>query len=57
MAQDKTRHSDYERGYLAAIKDAEGCIEKKLPHYGEAYERLLMDVRDDIGFLSHREFN
>lgn len=51
MAQDKTRHSDFERGYRAAISDAVKVVEERLPHYGDGYERLLIDVRDGITIL------
>lgn len=39
-------------GYEQAKADAVKIIEAKLPHYGEGYERLLIDVRDEINLLS-----
>lgn len=41
-------------GYEQAKADAAQVIEAKLPHYGEAYERLLVDVRDEINLLKPR---
>ncbi len=43
---DDIRHG-YEKARAAAVK----IIEAKLPHYGEGYERLLIDVRDEINAM------
>lgn len=45
---------DEEHAYRVAVRDAAGIIEAKLPHYGEGYERLLMDIRDEIIALEPR---
>jgi hypothetical protein len=42
---------DMRSGYEQAKADAVKIIEAKLPHYGEAYERLLIDVRDEINAM------